>query len=74
MESHNKRYVMVFNGEIYNYRELRQELSGLGYVFLTESDTEVLIAAWAQWGTDCLPRLIGMFAFVIFDRENETIT
>ena len=74
MESHNKRYVMVFNGEIYNYRELRQELSGLGHVFLTESDTEVLIAAWAQWGTNCLPRLIGMFAFVIFDRENETIT
>jgi asparagine synthase (glutamine-hydrolysing) len=73
-QSHNGRYVIVFNGEIYNYRELRQELSGLGYSFHTESDTEVLLAGWAQWGIASLSRLIGMFAFVVFDRKEETIT
>ena len=67
MRSACGRYLMVFNGEIYNYRELRQELQALGERFHTASDSEVLLAAWARWGRDCLPRLLGMFAFVVAD-------
>jgi len=59
---------IVFNGEIYNYRELREELRAAGRTFHTESDTEVLLAAWQAWGVACLPRLEGMFAFVVHDR------
>lgn len=60
---------IVFNGEIYNYRELRAELSVLGYTFSTSSDTEVLLQAWRHWGADCLPRLEGMFAFALWDGD-----
>lgn len=60
------RYWIVFNGEIYNYIELRKELEG-SYVFQTRTDTEVLLAAWLKWGESCLDRLIGMFAFVVWD-------
>lgn len=68
------RYSIVFNGEIYNYRELRQELIGKGLAFHTDSDTEVLLAAWATWGESCLRRLVGMFAFVVLDRAAGTLT
>ncbi len=68
---HSDRYVLVFNGEIYNYRELRTELKS-DYLFRTESDTEVLLAAWIRWGKDCLSRLNGMFAFFIWDRETQS--
>jgi len=61
--------VIVFNGEIYNYRELRAELDALGYTFSTSSDTEVLLQAWKHWGPDCLARLEGMFAFAVWDDE-----
>lgn len=74
MNSHDGRYSIVFNGEIYNYKELRQELRTLGYQFTTDSDTEVLLASWAQWGSDCLTRLIGMFAFVVHDAQKRTLT
>jgi asparagine synthase (glutamine-hydrolysing) len=64
---------VVFNGEIYNFRELREELEGLGYAFRSESDTEVLLAAYHFWGTDLLSRLNGMFAFALYDANKETV-
>ena len=74
MRSADGRYVIVFNGEIYNYKELREELKLQHVPFTSESDTEVLLAAWAAWGHDCLPRLVGMFAFAILDRQIGTLT
>ena len=59
--------VITFNGEIYNYRELRQELIGHGYAFRTESDTEVLLKAYRHWGAGCLEHLNGIYAFAIWD-------
>ena len=74
LNSVDGRYTITYNGEIYNYVELRQELKMLGHIFKTESDTEVLLAAWVQWGQEGLKRLIGMFAFVIYDKKLETLT
>lgn len=74
MHGADGRYVIVFNGEIYNYRELRHELESLGRRFVSDSDTEVLLAAWELWGEACLPRLTGMFAFSILDRQAATLT
>jgi asparagine synthase (glutamine-hydrolysing) len=65
--------VLTFSGEIYNFRELRQELAGYGQVFHTRSDTEVLLRAWLQWGAGCLPRLNGMFAFAVWDAAREEL-
>lgn len=64
---------IAFNGEIYNFRELRTELSALGHTFVTSSDTEVLLQAWRRWGPDCLPRLEGMFVFAVWDSAQETL-
>jgi asparagine synthase (glutamine-hydrolysing) len=74
MHSGDTRYAIVFNGEIYNYRELRNELKGLGHCFVTDSDTEVLLVAWASWGVKVLRRLVGMFAFAVYDRADESLT
>lgn len=67
------RYTITFNGEIYNYRELRAELSALGYVFATSSDTEVILAAYAAWGVGSFPRLNGIFAFAIWDAAQQEL-
>lgn len=64
------RYWITYNGEIYNYRELREELQGLGHVFHSRTDTEVILAAYHQWGVEALNRFIGMFAFAILDRQS----
>ena len=74
MFSPDRRYVLTFNGEIFNYRELRQQLNRLGHQFRTESDAEVLLAAFAEWDRDCLSRLNGMFAFAIWDNKERTLT
>jgi asparagine synthase (glutamine-hydrolysing) len=58
---------IVFNGEIYNFADLRQELIGKGHCFQSHSDTEVILAAYREWGTDCLARFNGMFAFALYD-------
>lgn len=70
----NTGTVVTYNGEIYNYQELRRELNGLGHGFLTDSDTEVLLKAYVQWGEACFQRLRGMFAFALWDpRTNEVV-
>jgi len=73
MSSADGRFVVVLNGEIYNYRELRTQLTAKGHVFRTQSDTEVLLAAWAQWREDCLSRLNGMFAFALWDSDERAL-
>lgn len=69
MFSNDKDIVLVFNGEIFNFLELRQELSGLGHTFRSHSDSEVLIAGYAQWDISLLDRLVGQFAFAIWDAQ-----
>ena len=69
----DRSVVIVFNGEIYNYRELIPELQALGYVFRTRSDTEVIVHAWEAWGEACVLRLRGMFAFAIWDENRQTL-
>ncbi len=71
--SADRRYVITFNGEIYNYRELRAELLDAGYSFCTESDTEVILHGYEAWGRKVLDRLRGMFAFVIWDSRERTL-
>ena len=65
--------VVMFNGEIYNYREIIPELVRLGHAFKTKSDTEVIVHAWEEWGEDCVTRFRGMFAFALWDRNRETL-
>lgn len=67
MSSPDGRFTIALNGEIYNYLELKAELKRCGHQFYSDSDTEVLLAAWAQWGESALPRLIGMFSFCLVD-------
>jgi asparagine synthase (glutamine-hydrolysing) len=74
MQSLDKLVSIVFNGEIYNYRELRVELESFGHRFVSGSDTEVLLAAWRQWDKKCLRRLVGMFAFAVLDSGRGTLT
>lgn len=69
MISHDGRYVMVFNGEIYNYKELKTELQSAGLSFRTNSDSEVLLNGFAHWGEKVLNKLDGMFAFAIWDQQ-----
>ena len=74
MLSPDNRFALTFNGEIYNYRELRPQLEAKGHRFRTDTDTEVLLAAFAEWGEDCLPRLNGMFSFAVWDERERQLT
>ena len=67
------RYTISYNGEIYNHHELRDELIGLGHQFVTTSDTEVILLAYKQWGSDCVERFNGIWAFAIFDAESNQL-
>ena len=73
MFNEDKTKCIIFNGEIYNYRDLKVELLGKGHVFTTNSDTETILHAYEEWGVDCLKRLTGMFALCIWDQSNETL-
>ena len=70
----SKRYILVFNGEIYNYRELASEIKNLGIRVNEQSDTDVLVNGWHLWGTKLLPKLRGMFAFAVYDLAECTVT
>ena len=73
MVSPDGRYTIVYNGEIYNFLELADELTSVGHTFTTASDTEVLLAAYAAWGEDCVQRLNGIWAFAIWDAHERTL-
>lgn len=73
MHSQDGNVVLTYNGEVYNFPELRKELEGLGYTFKTHCDTEVILIGWQAWGEACVDRLRGMFAFAIWDRSQETL-
>jgi asparagine synthase (glutamine-hydrolysing) len=73
MVSADGALAVTYNGEIYNFREVRAALEPLGHVFRTESDTEVILAAWRQWGPACLGRFNGMFAFALYDSGRDAL-
>ncbi|MBL7909540.1 MAG: asparagine synthase (glutamine-hydrolyzing) [Bacteroidia bacterium] len=73
MQSSDGRYVLVFNGEIYNYIELREELRSLGVAFNTQTDSEVLLNAYIYWGEECLHKFNGMWAFAIYDKQSKNL-
>lgn len=71
--THDRQYVLSYNGEVYNFKELRAELESLGHQFRSRSDSEVVLHAYAQWGSDCVERFNGMFAFAIWDRNKQEL-
>ena len=73
MMSPDQRFTLIFNGAIYNYRQLRDELTATGWSFRTQCDTEVLLAAFVRWGEQCLSRLRGMFAFAVWDDQEQSL-
>lgn len=73
MMSPDGRYILTFNGEIYNYKDLRNQLRSLGHSFRSSGDTEVLLAAFIEWGEKCLLKLDGMFSFLVYDRGSSSV-
>ena len=73
ISDHTGRWWICYNGEVYNYKELRAELEQLGRQFQTHSDTEVVLQSWIQWGEDCLTRLNGAYGFAVYDREQNEL-
>jgi asparagine synthase (glutamine-hydrolysing) len=73
MRSADGELAITYNGEIYNFREVRAELEQAGHAFATHSDTEVILAAWRQWGPSCLARFNGMFAFALYDAAEDAL-
>ena len=74
METADGRFVLIYNGEVYNYLDLRRELEGLGRTFRTDSDTEVVLEAFAEWGPSSFDRLNGMFGLAFWDRQEQRLT
>ncbi|MEO7447997.1 MAG: asparagine synthase (glutamine-hydrolyzing) [Humibacillus sp.] len=74
MATADGRYVLSYNGEVYNYRALRVELEAMSHTFVTESDTEVVLQAYAAWGADAFDRFNGMFAIAVWDSVEQTLT
>ena len=73
MQSGCGKYTLIFNGEIYNSNELKEELAGYRYEFRSHSDTEVLLTAYIHWGKNCLEKLNGMFAFIVYSQEQNKV-
>ena len=73
MSFKNGRFWITFNGTIYNYLDIKNELQKIGYQFISGTDTEVVLAAYAEWGTECLNRFVGMWAFAIYDHKSKEI-
>ena len=73
MQTRNGRFIITYNGEVYNYKELRIELEALGYQFHSATDTEVILNSYAEWGSQCLAKFNGMFAFAIWDKKNQEL-
>jgi len=69
----DKKFVISYNGEIYNFQEIRKDLETMGHRFVSHSDTEVLLTAWQEWGESCIEKLNGIFAFAIFDRQEKKL-
>ncbi|MDG1477075.1 MAG: asparagine synthase (glutamine-hydrolyzing) [Vicingaceae bacterium] len=72
--SDDENYVLVFNGEVYNYKEIRKELKQKGHSFKSDSDTEVVLKAFIEWGKSCVNRFVGMWAFVVYNKQENTLT
>ena len=73
MVSQDNRYALTYNGEIYNFREIRSELISKGYSFLSQTDSEIVLHAWAEWGQACVLKFNGMFAFAVWDSVHEDL-
>ena len=73
MSSVDKRFTITYNGEIYNYQEIKNELEAQGHRFISNSDTEVILSAYREWGTGCLSRFRGMWAFVLWDEQEQRL-
>ncbi len=73
MKSDDESACIVYNGEVYNFKDVRKTLEEKGHTFSTETDTEVILKAYLQWGVDCLHRFVGMFALVLWDKRNQTL-
>jgi asparagine synthase (glutamine-hydrolysing) len=73
MHSYCGNFCIVYNGEIYNFKEIKEELKKLGVKFTSTSDTEVLLAAWIHWKEECLNKFLGMFSFAVFDKVEASI-
>ncbi|MEO8760848.1 MAG: asparagine synthase (glutamine-hydrolyzing) [Bacteroidia bacterium] len=67
------KYQLIFNGEVYNYKELKETLLAKGFTFKTDSDTEIILAAYMHWGTDCVTHFVGMWAFALYDTEKKML-
>src|SRR2546427_4076617 len=72
-QSGDRMYAIIYNGEIYNFRELRSELETRGHIFRTQSDTEVILHAYAEWGEDCAKHLNGIFGFGLWDEQKQQL-